>query len=363
MPKEKMDIAIVGLGKMGLTELAELKDYELVGKILGVDPDRDKRERAKIEHGIDVYKDLSDILNFKNIRAVFIASPNHTHCKLVYDALTHGFAVMCEKPMATTLKDAQEMVDVAKATNGFLQIGLECRYSKLYAKAQSWIQQGLVGEVVNTHCLYVCSEFHRRNNWRNKRVTGGGMFGEKLSHYLDLARWFTNSSICEVLAVCAPNIIPYKEVHDNYHATYKFQNGAVGHLTFAMGPAGTVGGDSLQQASNLCRECEQGHNLTFLIVGTKGCIETNVFRHSIKRWEYKDKPDGIETVLVDSLIWPESELLQWVHSTRNQNVDIINRVLNNRPPRIVPEDAFETMEACCAIEESADGGGKPVTLR
>jgi predicted dehydrogenase len=56
------------------------------------------------------------------------------------------------------------------------------RYSKLYTAIKDWADQGLLGQVVNTQCSYFCSEFHKKGSWRNKKATGGSMFGEKLSH-------------------------------------------------------------------------------------------------------------------------------------------------------------------------------------
>jgi len=61
---------------------------------------------------------------------------------------------------------------------------------------------------VNTQFTYICSEFHRKGSWRNHKATGGSMFGEKLSHYVDLPRWWIGADIDTVFSVCAPNIIP-----------------------------------------------------------------------------------------------------------------------------------------------------------
>ena len=96
---------------------------------------------------------------------------------------------MCEKPMATTLDDAREMVEFSEKTKAFLQIGFELRYSKLYTKIKEWIQAGFLGDVINTQCTYISCEFIGKESWRIKKAASGGMFGEKLSHYVDLPRW------------------------------------------------------------------------------------------------------------------------------------------------------------------------------
>ena len=107
---------------------------------------------------------------------------NSAHKELTLQALTAGKAVLCEKPMAVTLGDGREMVETAERLGAFLQIGFEARYSLLYTRVKEWIEAGLLGQVVNTHCYYICSEFHHKGSWRNKlKSTGGNMFGEKLT--------------------------------------------------------------------------------------------------------------------------------------------------------------------------------------
>src|SRR5438270_797763 len=84
--------------------------------------------------------------------------------------------------------------------------------------------QGLRGRVLNTQCTYSTSAWGRHNVWRASTATSGGMFGEKLSHYVDLVRWWVGDEVEEVYAVAAPNVISYYEVHDNYHCSYRFKN-------------------------------------------------------------------------------------------------------------------------------------------
>jgi predicted dehydrogenase len=261
---------------------------------------------------------------------------------------------MCEKPIATTLADAKEIVDKAKELNAFLQIGFELRYSTLYTTVKKWIDDGLLGDIVNTSCTYICSEFHGKGSWRNVKSTGGNMVGEKLSHYLDLARWWTGSNVKDIYTACAPNIVPYYEVHDNYHMTYRFKNGAIGHMTFVMAVAATFHGDPLQDV--LAQQRGDGHDLQFLIVGTKGAAQTNVFNRSLKRWEFGDSEKCLTSNWVENITWSADEDHYRFHNTTDQTLDIVRRVKESLPPKTSAEDAFETMKLCFAAEISADTG-------
>ena len=116
--------------------------------------------------------------------------------------------------------------ETAERLGLFLQIGFELRYSHLYTKIQEWADAGLLGDIVNTHCLY-CSSAYEKDAWRNRMDEGGSTFGERLSHYVDLTRWWIGVPVVDVFSACAPNVIPYTQVRDNYHTTYRFQNGAI----------------------------------------------------------------------------------------------------------------------------------------
>nr|WP_281426393.1 Gfo/Idh/MocA family oxidoreductase [Paenibacillus agaridevorans] len=260
------------------------------------------------------------------IKLVFITAANAAHKPLTLKALAAGKAVMCEKPMATTLEDAWSMVEAAERYKGFLQIGFELQ----------------------------------KASWRNKKDICGFMFGEKLSHYVDLPRWWIGSEVSEVYSVCSPNITPYSEVRDNYHTTYRFSNGAVSHLTYISGPAATFKGDPLQNV--LSQQLGDGHALRYLIVGTKGAIETDVFARTVKRWEFKDLPEGSTSTLVESLTWSPEEDHSYFHNTCEQTHDIVRRVAQGLPPKTLPRDSYETMRLCFLAEESADSG-KVISLK
>lgn len=314
----------------------------------------EKRIAFASERGYEATTDLDSILADPDIGLVFVTASNDAHKPLVMAALRAGKAVMCEKPIATTLEDSREMVEEAERRGLFFQIGFEARYSKLYTTIKEWADQGLLGQIMNTQCTYICSEFHNKDSWRNQLSTGGGMFGEKLSHYVDLPRWWIGSPVTEVYSVCAPNVIPYYEVHDNYHTTYRFANGAVSELTFHMAVGETFDGDPLLDPIE--QQKEDGHALRYLIVGTKGAASTDVFFRRVKRWEFGDSPKCMTSKWVEDITWDAKDDQEYYHNTHGQNLDIIKQVLLEKPPRHPARDAYETMCLVGAAEQSADTG-------
>jgi len=349
-----MKICVAGLGGMGMGASAFLRTLEGVDEVIGVDIREERVREVREKLKLRATTNLREVLENPEVRLVYIAASNDAHKPLAMAAFAAGKAVLCEKPMALTLADASAMVEEAERRNIFFQIGFELRYSKLYTAVKEWIDQGLLGQVMNTHCLYICSEFHHKGSWRNKLATCGGMFGEKLSHYVDLPRWWIGDEVVDVFSACAPNVIPYYEVRDNYHTTYRFANGAVSHLTFHMAVGETFHGDPLQDYID--QQKDDGHALQYLAVGTKGAAATDVFRRSLRRWEFGDSPQCMTSRLVERRTWRREEDADYFHAGHTQLRDVTRRVLRGEPPATPARDALETMRLVFAAEMSADTG-------
>ncbi len=351
MNENAIEVAILGCGQMGQHILEHLRDCPWVRGITVFDRNADRMESLKQGFAVSTAATLDEVLRNPEIKLVFITASNNAHKELAVAALEAGKAVMCEKPMATTLADATAMVEAAERTNGFLQVGFELRYSRLYTTVKDWIEGDLLGRVLNTQCTYISSAWGKHSSWRVASKTSGGMFGEKLSHYVDLVRWWVGDEVEEVYATCAPNVIPYYEVHDNYHCSYRFKNGAVSQLTFMMGPAATFKGDPLQNA--VSQQSGDGHMLRYMICGEKGAAETDVFPRTIKRWEFGDNDWGQTSAWVQNETWDPQYDFAYFHNTHDQARDIVRRVAEGKPPSINPRDALETTRLCFAAELSA----------
>ena len=98
-----------------------------------------------------------------------------------------------------------------------------------------------------------------------------------------------------------------------------------------------------------------------MAAGASGSAETDVFARTIKRWEYADGPEYMESNLVETVQWEPAEDQAYYHNTRDQTHDIVRRVMEGLPPATSPRDSLETMRLCFAAERSADLG-RPVRL-
>ena len=349
MNTEKFDVAVLGLGGMGGTHVGAAKASPYINKIYGYEPDAERTALRGKELEIEATSDLDLILNNPNIKLVFIASINSVHAEQTDKALRSGKAVLCEKPMGATLSEARQMITAEKDTGNFLQIGFELHYSKIYMLAKEWIDKGLIGTPINCHCRYYASEFHKKNTWRSNS-TGSFLIGEKLSHYLDLQRWFMGSEVDEVFSMNSPNVVNYFNHPDNHQINMRFKNGAVANLNFLMYLGESDHYDPLLEM--LEKQADDGHFLQYHIMGTQGAIETDVFRRRIRRWEFTDIPERMNSEIVETITYDKADDQKWIHNTHGQNMRIAELVAKGMKPEVSAANAYQTMQLCFAAEKS-----------
>ena len=142
-----MKVGILGAAAMGGNVIKAIRDEPGVDEIVALDIRPERVRQLRDELGVTATDSLAAVLDDPEVKLVFVTASNAAHAPLTLAALEAGKAVMCEKPIATTLADAERVVRTAEAKGAFLQIGFELRYSKLYTQVKNWIDQGLLGPI------------------------------------------------------------------------------------------------------------------------------------------------------------------------------------------------------------------------
>lgn len=346
---EKFNVAVLGAGGMGKVHVDAALASPYTKDVYVVDPNS---ERLKLWEGESRLKSATfeEVLNNSTIPFVTISTPNHLHVEQSCLAMKNGKAVLCEKPMGNTLEQAREMIKAEQETKSFCQIGFELRYSHLYTMAKSWIDSGLIGEVVNIQMRYFCPECHGKDTWRSNSTEPGFLIGEKLSHYLDLQRYFFDKNFESVYALAAKKVVPYCLHADNHQIMTTFGDGKVGVLNFVMPIAETW--DPNEKREMLEKQSEDGHVLSYHICGTKGAIETDVFKRRIRRWEYVDAPTTLQTKLVETFNFPAEQDKEYFHNVYGQDLAVIENFALGKASQMNTTSAYETMKFCFAAELS-----------
>lgn len=185
-------IAIAGLGRSGWNIHAHaLRDMRSMYTITAaMDPDAGRRSQAKADFGCAVFADYNEMLGTASddrhgFDVVAIASPSHLHAAHAISAMRRGLHVVAEKPFATSVADAEEMLDTAAAHGVILAPFQNRRFEAHYRKVNELIQTGALGEVLQIRMCW--HRFSRRWDWQASRELGGGALYNNGTHLLDQA--------------------------------------------------------------------------------------------------------------------------------------------------------------------------------
>jgi len=179
-------------------------------------------EKFGVQNTFDNY---DDFLN-SDIDAVFVASSNAHHFEQVIKAAKAGKNILCEKPLAITSVQAEEMVRVCKENNVLLAINYVHRFHPLVLKAKELIVDQRLGKLVSID-VHFNIDFPPDNNFRfKKELSGGGALRDIGTHMIDLLRYFGGE--IESIDGVVGNLIYQSEVDDFALGTVKFVKSGYG---------------------------------------------------------------------------------------------------------------------------------------
>lgn len=185
-------LGIIGCGGIAKGKhLPALKKLENVKIVAFCDLILERAEQAAEEYGTQdaaVYTDYQALLKRDDIEAVHVLTPNYVHCEISVAALNSGKHVMCEKPMSTTYREAQEMVQASKRAGKILTIGYQTRSQTGHQYVRHMIENGDLGEI-----YYVKAPAIRRRGvplwgvFLDEEKQGGGPMIDIGTHSIDAA--------------------------------------------------------------------------------------------------------------------------------------------------------------------------------
>jgi len=307
--------------------LRELEEAELVA-IYDDDPQR-LREAAD-RYGVkDTYSDYRHLLKRDDVDAVVIASENAKHAELAVAAAEAGKHMIVEKPLATTLEDAERMIRAAERAGVKLQQAFVMRWHDATVAVKRMLDDGAVGKI-----LAITTTNHGKfpGLWfDDPKLAGGGAVMDHTVHTADLMRWYTKDEIDEVYAVIGKNIRSELRSEDCALISLKFRGGVIGSIDCSW---------SRHEGWPIWGDVYLG------IFGTDGYIVVDAFRSCIN-------------VVVDGkpLTWhyfgPDADY--------NMIKDFVYAVFEDRPPRATGYDGYKALEVALAAYES-HRRGEPVKL-
>ncbi|MGC8631644.1 MAG: Gfo/Idh/MocA family protein [Thermoprotei archaeon] len=183
-------------GRLHANALNSTPGLHLVG-VYDVDPARVKQ--AKVDFpAAKGYQSLEELIADSEVYGVVVVTPHSTHRDLVVKLLEGGKAVVCEKPMATTAKEADDMLEASRRAGLPLTIFQNRRWDSDYLTVKAVVESGVLGNVF----LYesTVEGYGEPSGWRREKKYGGGMLYDWGAHLIDQALQLVKAELTSVYA-------------------------------------------------------------------------------------------------------------------------------------------------------------------
>ncbi|WP_405153898.1 Gfo/Idh/MocA family protein [Paenibacillus sp. FSL K6-0108] len=234
-----LKVAIIGAGAISAAHItAYLAFPERCEIVAVVDMFTEKAQKRINEYGLEgaqAFTDYHELLD-QNIDLVSVCTPPYTHAPITCDFLDAGTHVLVEKPMASSLEEADMMLEAAQKSGKLLSVVAQNRFTTPMMKLKDVLDSKLVGPIVH---VQVDSFWWRGHNyydlwWRGTwEKEGGGCTLNHAVHHIDAMLWMMGPPV-ELQAMMANTAHDNAEVEDISMAMLRFQEGALGMITSSV---------------------------------------------------------------------------------------------------------------------------------
>lgn len=283
-------ICLVGAGRAGMVHAYNFRQRIAGVRLVAVVDANEAlaQERAAELDAQFAFDTIESALSKVGFDAVCISTPTFTHASIAVTAARAGKHILCEKPMALTLDEADAMIAAARQAHVVLQVGFMRRFDPAFRAAKEQIETGAIGDPIIIRSLTRGPGLPPR--WACDPATSIGMLAEVNSHDFDTLRWLSGSEFTRVYVETATFKAPdlkteFPEFYDTVVVSARMDNGVLGIFdgccpvgygydarAEVLGTAGVLFIGELREQALLCCTREDG-------------VVTKQFRAWAKRFE------------------------------------------------------------------------------
>lgn len=377
MTDKVVRVGIVGLGIAARQVLSSIQRTAGAKFTAVCDIRRDEVERFKTRFGVEGFTDLKEMCRHGSVDAVWVATPNDFHAEHTIIAADHGKHVICEKPMAISIAEANRMVE-AVDRNGVVYVQGHSRIHRAYTrKMGEVIESGRLGRVIQVTALMYNDWIQRL--WETHSVDpkrGGGVVFRQGPHQMDVIRYLAGGMGRSIRATTG-KWQPHYEVQADYWAYMDFENGAsaligfngygyfdICELTWRIGEGGRIKSDEEMLGPKRIGtgpiSAEEFYRLPQYSLEAFGESEQSrserkqdffgLFIVSCERGAIRQSPDGLYVYTEKG----REEVRMTEQELRAGEIQaLVDAVSNNKPSFPDVRWGRATLEACIAMIESA----------
>jgi len=372
----RIGIGLVGYGQMGKVHAYAYRAlpfyYDPLPaelELVGVSSRSESSAKKGMEQGgFRFYTtDYHKLIERDDIDLIDVCLPNWQHAEVVVAALKAGKSVYCEKPLAQDLRQAEEIVNVARKSPGKKQIVSEYRFLPSVMTARELIQKGFLGRFFHFRGVYLHSGYidpERQVSWRlQKSLAGGGALFDLGPHILDLMMHLVGIPV----SICAATSTFIRERPTVKGSKNKVKvdvdDATTMLMLFARDGLGYV------EVSRFATGSED--DLRFEINGSRGAISfslmdpnwLNVFNNREKEPRGFKKLATVQKYPPPAAMPPPKSSIGWIRSHVASQYSLINSIATNKEASPDFEDALKVHMIMDAAYRSASSGRWERVLR
>ena len=338
-----MKYALIGCGRISPNHIvaAQNNNLEIVA-ICDIEEQNmhDKIIKFKLGEDVHCYTNYLEMLEKEKPELVAIATESGKHAKIAIDCLKKGHSnVIIEKPIALSLKDADEIIQTAKEEGLKVCACHQNRFNKSIQKIREAVEMERFGKLLHgtAHIRWARDyEYYSRAKWRGTWAQDGGALMNQCIHNIDLLRWMMGDEIDCVVGMTDRLKHDYIQAEDLGIALIKFKNGSYG----------IVEGTTNIYPKNL--------EETLYVFGEKGTVKAGgASVNVIEEWRFSDMLDDPEEVKAR---FHENPPNVYGFGHTPLYADVIDAIQNDRAPYVDGEAGKRALELVLAIYKSAATG-------
>ncbi len=342
-----LNYALIGCGRISPNHISSAINNNL--KIVGLcDLEIAKAHKHiadfKLSSSTRVYSDYKQMIDYEHPKLIAIATESGNHAEIAKYCIQKGIHLIIEKPIALSLKDADEVIELSKKHNVIVSACHQNRFNKSIQKIREAVEHNRFGKMFHgtAHIRWNRGQnYYTQAPWRGTWEQDGGALMNQCIHNIDLLRWMMGNEIDEVFAYTDNLNHNYIETEDLGVALVKFKNGSYG----------VIEGTTNIFPKNL--------EETLYLFGEKGTIKAGGKSvNIIEEWLFGDKLDNPDEV---KNTYHENPPSVYGFGHTPLYADVIDSILNRREPYVTADDGRRALELVLAIYKSA-AEGKSVKL-
>jgi inositol 2-dehydrogenase len=323
----KLGVGVVGVGEMGKRHAENLARLVPNARLVAVADTNLQRARSvaqelEIEH---CYDSAEALVAHHDVQAVVIATPAKFHTPAIQVAAAAGQDILCEKPLALTLEEADAALEAVTRAGVRLQLGFMRRYDPAYAQAKTVIEAGEIGEPVIFKSIGRDCEAPPLSYFESG--ANGTVLHDSTVHDFDLARWLMNDEVAEVHTFATAQALPQL-------TRLGLFDSAVVNLRFARGAIGNV--ESFLDA-------RYGYDVRTEIVGTQGTIRVGSSHNTPLQVLTRT---GSRHDIVNHF------LVRFADAYVSEMRDFVETIMSDRIPRVTLHDGRQALAVVVAAVRS-----------